>query len=277
MPDIGVFHPQLVHFVVALGMIGVVLRLISLTGRLVWTGPAATAMLVIAALASVAAAQSGHEAHGVAERIPGVREAVEEHEELGETTRNWFLVVGALELVALALRKRTGLVRGVLIASGVAGIVACYFLYEAGEHGGRLVYSFAGGVGTRSGDPEDVHRLLIAGLYNQAEAMRKAGRSEEAARLTDELVRQIPDDPNVGFIAVESRLRDRHDAQGALAALDAMPQPADNPRMIMRTGMLRSEILVATGQTDSARAVLTALQQRFPDNPWVGEALRKLK
>ena len=277
MPDIGVFHPQVVHFVVGLGMVGVALRLISLTGRLAWTGSGATALLLIAAAASVAAAQTGHEAHEKAERIPGVREAVQEHEELGETTRNWFLVVGALELAALALRKRTGLVRGVLIASGIAGIVACYFLYEAGEHGGRLVYSFAGGVGTRSGDPEDVHRLLIAGLFNQADAMRRAGRSDEAARLTDELVRQLPNDSSVGFIAVESRLRDRHDPQGALAALDALPQLADDPRMIMRTGMLRSEILAAAGQTDSARAVLTALQKRFPDSPWVGEALKKLK
>jgi uncharacterized membrane protein len=277
MPDIGVFHPQLVHFVVSLGMIGVALRLISLTGRLAWSGPAATSLLLLAAVTSVVAAQSGHDAHGVAERIPGVRKAVEEHEELGESTRNWFLVVGALELAALGLRKRTGIARGALFASGIAGIVACYFLYEAGEHGGRLVYSFAGGVGTRSGDPEDVHRLLVAGLYNESQVMRKAGRSDEAVRLTDELVRQLPDDPNVGFIAVESRLRDRHDAQGALAALDALPQPADNPGMIMRSGMLRSEILAAAGQTDSARAVLTALQQRFPDSPWVGEALKKLK
>ena len=138
MPDIGSFHPQLVHFVVVLGLVGVVFRLISLTGRLPWTRPAATTLLVGAALVSVAAAQSGSDAHEKAESIPGVREAVQKHESLGQDTRNLLLVVGVLELVALGLKKREKIHAGLLIASGVAGVVAAYFLYEAAEHGGRF-------------------------------------------------------------------------------------------------------------------------------------------
>src|SRR5690606_2299150 len=70
MPDIGVFHPQIVHFVVALGIVGVVLRLVSLTGKLPWTRQAATVLLLVAAVSAVAAAKSGDQAHGMVERIP---------------------------------------------------------------------------------------------------------------------------------------------------------------------------------------------------------------
>jgi uncharacterized membrane protein len=277
MPDIGQFHPQLVHFVVALGIVGVVFRLVSLTGHLSWTGPAATALIVATAVASVLAAESGDQVHGTAERIPGAREAVQTHEDLGEDTRNAFLFVAALELGALALRNRKPVQRWLLLASAIAGVGACYLLYEAGEHGGQLVYNFAGGVGTRSGDPEDVHHLLVAGLYHEARVRREQGDADEAARLTAELARQVPNDASVKMLVIESTLRDRKNPQGALAGLDSLKAPAGDDRFAMRTGLLRSEALVAAGQRDSARALLTALTRQFPNSRFLADALKKLE
>lgn len=271
MPNIAEFHPQIVHFVIALFFVGLAFRFVSFTGKLQWTGPAATALIVVSALASVAAVKSGDQAHGPAERVPGARDAVVEHEELGERARNVLLVVAGLELLGLALAKQRKLVHAV---AGVAGLAAGYFVYEAAEHGGEVVYSYAGGVGTRSGDPADVERLLIAGLYHQSRVAREAGRAEEAANLTEELARRMPDDPTVRFLAVESRLRDRNDAAGALAALAAMTVPADNARLAVRHGLLTAEALRAAGQADSARAVLNALSARFPENQAVRQALQ---
>ena len=48
--------------------------------------------------------------------------------------------------------------------AAAAGVVGLWFPYQAGAHGGQLVYSYAGGVGIRSGEPQDVGRLLLAGL-----------------------------------------------------------------------------------------------------------------
>jgi len=53
MPSIAVFHPQIVHFVIAILVIGVVFRLVSLSGRFAFTAPAATTLIVIGTLASV--------------------------------------------------------------------------------------------------------------------------------------------------------------------------------------------------------------------------------
>ena len=278
MPDIGPFHPQLVHFVVALGLVGVALRLVSLTGRLAWTRPAATLLLLMAAGASVAAVQSGQNAHGPAERVPGARDAVQTHEELGEDTRNLFLLVALFEIAALALRKREKVQRWLLIASGVAGIAASYVLYEAAEHGGSLVYSFAGGVGLRTGNPEDVQHLLVAGLYHESRTARDAGRHDEATRLTQELVRQMPNDPTVQLISIQSMIEDQYDAKGALVALAALPVPVDNPRFALRKGMLQSQAFAALGEKDSARAVLEQLADQFPQaKGMISDAMAKLQ
>jgi len=263
MPDLGPYHPQLVHFVVALGLVGVAFRLISLTGRAAWTGPAATALLLLTAAAGVAAVSSGVAAHGPVERIPGVRDLVHEHEEQGELTRNLFLAVAALELVRLLVRRRERLARGLAVAAALGGITASVVLYRAADLGGELVYSYAGGVGLRSGDTEDLHRLLVAGLYHQSRAAREAGHREEAQRLTEELVRQVPDDPAVALLLVESMLRDRQDPQSALTALRTLA-PDDSPRLTLQKGMLESEALAALGLGDSARAVLDDLSRRFP-------------
>lgn len=269
-------HPQVVHFVVALGLVGIVLRLISLTGRARWTRPAGAVLLILAAVSSVAAVKSGTAAHGPVERIPGAREAVEHHEEAGETTRNFFLVVGLLEVAGLALASREKARRWVLVASAVVGVVACVELYQAADEGGELVYAYGGGPGLRSGDPADVQRLLIAGLYAQAATARESGRSEEAARLTDELVRQRSGDPAVSLLAVQSLIRDRHDPAGALAVLDTLKQPEGNRRWDQQVGILRSEALVAGGQADSARAVLNALLRKYPESRGVQRALEQV-
>ncbi len=114
----------------------------------------------------MAAVQSGTDAHDKAESIPGVRAAVMAHEDAGHDTRNVFLVVALFEIAALMMMKKPGIAKGMLALSAVGGLVGLYFVYEAGDLGGDIVYEYAGGVGVRSGDTSDVRHLLVAGLYN---------------------------------------------------------------------------------------------------------------
>jgi uncharacterized membrane protein len=262
MQALGYYHPQLVHFAIALCVIGVLFRLVSLTGRAPWTSPAALTLLLLGGTAATLAVSSGLKAHGPVERIPGARDAVEEHEEAGELARNVFWGVMALEILAFALRRKKA-ARVVQVLSGLVGIGGLWALYEAGEHGGALVYSYAGGIGTRSGDSADVKRLLVAGLYNGALAARKAGRSEEAARLIDQLAAEIPADPSVKYLSVESRLIDRRDPAGALAAARAL-DPGPAPRGKVQRALLMARAYRALGRPDSARAVLVGLAQEVP-------------
>lgn len=275
MPNLAALHPQVVHLVLGLLIVGVLFRLLSFTGKMSWAGPAATALILLGTGASVVAVKSGDDAHGPVERVPGTRPIVIEHEELGEKTRNIFLVVTLLELVSLAVAGKGQ--RVLRLGSAAIGLYGLTVLYETGEEGGELVYSYAGGVGIRTGDPEDVSRLLLAGQYHQAMLDRKNGKGAEAAALISEIARRYPADTSVILMQIESTLRDRNDPAGALAALDAFAPPADNRRLVMSAGMLRVDALAASGQKDAALAVLEELLKGAPDNPRLQAKLDSLK
>jgi uncharacterized membrane protein len=261
MHPLAYYHPQFVHFAIVLCVVGVAFRLVSLSKKVPWTNPAAMTLIVLGAGATILAATSGLRAHGPIERIPGAAKAVEEHEDWGIRTRNLFIGVAVIELLAFGLRGRKA-GRVLRIASGVAGVVGLLALYETGEHGGILVYSYAGGIGTRSGDPADVDRLLVASYYNGALAARAAGKKEEAGRLIDQLAQQRPSDPSIRLLSIESRIRDKGDPAGALAELRQLP-PAEGRAKLQRT-MLSAQAFQALGQTDSARAILQALVTEMP-------------
>jgi len=269
-------HPQIVHFVIALLFAGVVFRCIAVTGRAAFTGPAAAVLLLVGTLGAVLAVKSGTDAHGPVERVPGARAAVVAHEEWGERTRNIFLVVAALEIAALipaAQRWR----KGVHLASALVGLAGAFSLYEAGQHGGELVYTYAGGVGIRSGNPDDVGRLLVAGLYHQAMLERKAGRTAEAARLIGQLAQRYPDDTSARLLAIESLIVDQKDGRAALGALASFPVVLDSRFLRFRVGLLRADAFASAGMRDSAKAVLQAMSQEFASNRAVEERMAKLR
>ena len=275
MPNLAFYHPQIVHFVLALLGAGVLLRWIALTGKWPWTSPAAAALLLAGTLAAVAAVKSGTDAHGPVERIPGARAAVVEHEEWGERTRNVFLVVGALEILALAFATRPWR-RWLYVGSALVGLGGAVALYEAGEHGGDLVYTYAGGVGIRSGDSTDVARLYLAGLYQQAQLDRRQGKAAEAAGLFAQLARQFPDNLDVQLLAVESLITDAKDGKSALAGLGKLTLPPDDRRLALRRDFLAADAWALANKPDSARAILQRLAVQFPENPRIKDRLQKL-
>lgn len=278
MPSIGYFHPQIVHFAIALLFVGVAFRVVSFTPWLTFTGPAARTLVLLGTLATVLAVRSGTDAHDPVERVPGARAAVTDHEEWGERARNAFLFVAAFELFAWGLtRRRAKLARGLTFAAGLAGLAGLAVLYEAAEHGGELVYGYSGGVGIRSGEPSDVQRLLVAGLYHNISRARTEHRAEDAARYVDELVRLRGDDPAMATLRIESLIRDRADARGALAALDSLHPAPDNRRLVLGLGNLRADAYLALGQRDSARIALESLARDFPESTRLTARLDSLR
>ncbi|MEQ1692624.1 MAG: DUF2231 domain-containing protein [Gemmatimonas sp.] len=280
MPNLAANHPQVVHFAIALLFVGVAFRFIALTGKLKFTNYAATTLLILGTVAAVLSVKSGTDAHGPVERIPGARALVQDHEEHGIKTRNQFLGVVALELLALGLAagaKTAKFAKFGYMASAVLGFFAAHQLYEAGEHGGELVYSYAGGPGLRTGNPEDVDRLLLAGLYNQSQADRKAGRSVESARLVNEMTVRFPNDTTIRFLHAESLLLDTKDNVAALAAVQAIGVDTANARLRTRKGTLTADIFLAMGQADSAKAVLTPLVTAYPTNTRLKAKLDSIK
>lgn len=265
MPNIGAYHPIIVHFAIVLLIVGVIFRWVSLTGRAPFTGPAAATLLIAGTLAAYLAVRSGTDAHGPVERIPGVRQAVQDHEEAGEWARNVFLAVALFEIVALvARRKNINVARVALWASAVVGIAGFAAIVKAGDRGGDLVYAYAGGIGTRTADTAAVTRLYLAGMYQSALRARAQNDSGRAAVLFTDMERQFPNDTNVRLLVAESQLRDKHDARGALATLGRIPVAPDNRFLASRVAFLKADAYVAAGKPDSARATLEDLATKYP-------------
>jgi uncharacterized membrane protein len=266
MPNIGVYHPIIVHFAIVLLIVGAIFRWVSLSGRAAFTGPAAATLLLAGALAAALAVQSGTDAHGPVERIPGARQAVGDHEDAGEWARDVFLVVAALELAALVARRRhLNVARGALWGSALVCVFGVAAVAKAADRGGDLVYDYAGGVGIRSGDTADVTRLYLAGIYQAAQQARTQHDSARAAELFGQLERQFPNDTTVRLLAIESLVRDKHNGRAALAALSRFAVRPDDRRLRIRVGFLKADAYVVAGRPDSARAMLQQLAHDFPD------------
>ena len=277
MPNLAAIHPQVVHFVVALIVVGVAFRWLSLATKAQWLSPAALALVAIGTAASLVAVRSGIDAHGPVERIPGVRSPVVEHEEWGERARNAFLVLLVLEVVATTLAARQlGAASAARAAAALVGLLAVGVLYKAGDAGGDLVYEYAGGVGIRSGDPASVNRLLIAAAHHQANLDRQTGKPQDAAALLNNVADRYPDQLEVQLARVESLIIDRGDPSGALSRLSAIRIPTDDTRLRIRAGLLRSSALAAAGDISAARQVLETLRSEFPNNTQIQRRLTEL-
>lgn len=271
----GALHPQVVHFTIVLTLVGVALRLIALSGRPAFASPAASTLLIFGAMTAIVSTQTGTAAHGPVERVPGSRPAVQRHEEAGETARNVLVVLGLIEVAGLALRTspKVKLVHGL---AALVGLGAVFAVYEAGEHGGELVYAYAGGVGIRSGDPKDVERLYVAGVYQQAMADRKAGKSADAAALIAGLGARFPSDPELRLLAAESQVLDLKNPQAAIDALAQLTVPETNRVLGFRKATLLADAYEAAGQKDQAIAALESVLKTFP-NPRLQQRVDNLK
>lgn len=269
-------HPQVVHFTIALAIVGVLFRFISLLGRPAFVSPAATTLLVLAAAASVVSVQSGEAARNIVERAPGVSSAVAAHEAWGARARNALILLGAVEVVGLLL-QRSSKARTVNAAVATVGLVAVFCVYQASVHGGELVYSYAGGVGTRSGDPKDVQRLMLAGLYRQAMEDRKRGDGQAAGELLALAARRLPSDPEARMLAAESLLVDGGNPQAALEALSAIEVTPDAEGLRARRATLQADAFLAAGQKEAAIAVLQPITEAFPNQSQIKQRIDELR
>lgn len=279
--DLAPLHPIVVHFAIGLLVAGVLFRLASLAGehllggRLAFSGPAACVLLLAGTAAAFGALQSGEAAEGAAEDIPGAHDAVEDHQDWAKRTFWLFAAVAALEAGGLVL-QRFGKAGPALAASGLLGVGGLYLLYETGEHGGKVVYSHAGGVGTRTGDPKDVGRLLLAGLYQQAVLDRSEGRGGDAAALIETAAVRFPGDLEVQLLLAESQLEDRKDAALATTTLSRLQIPREEARLRLRHGILLVDAILASGHVEAAKATLQNVRSEFPDSGLVTERLRRI-
>jgi uncharacterized membrane protein len=131
-------HPAVVHYPIALGVIGALALLAYAILRREWMRWFGPILLTLALAGAGAAYFSGESAHDRAENIGVPRAEISRH----ESTAIWG--IGVLALATLLGWATAGTRRGVWMAAPVAVIAAGVILYAA-HLGGRLVFIYGAG------------------------------------------------------------------------------------------------------------------------------------
>ncbi len=141
-------HPQVVHFAISLLLVYLLLETIGAFTNKEFFSRAAHLILFLGVLSALTAVLTGHQAEDVAAQwekhgaiIPF--KAIGEHEDWANITL-WFFVGVLVARTYLVLKKRFNRTFKFIFV-GLA-LVGAFFVYQTGEHGGKLVYKY--GLGT---------------------------------------------------------------------------------------------------------------------------------
>ena len=143
MFDFSHIHPMLVHFPIALLILGFVAELVGLALKRKFFTDAAFLLLITGALGAVAAVLSGSFAADGLEEAGTLKQAVETHEGAAELAMWLAIIAGAFRLTLVMAKKYAGSLRYV---SAVLFLVAVLAVARAGYYGGELVFKHAAGV-----------------------------------------------------------------------------------------------------------------------------------
>ena len=141
-------HPKIVHFPIVFLVCYVVLEIISAFTKKEVFAKAAHITLFLGVLTAFLAVLTGHQAEEIASKwddagaiIPF--KAIGEHEDFADLTMWYFFGLLVVRTLLVLKKKFTINVKYLFV---VLALVGSYFIYETGEHGGKLVYKY--GVGT---------------------------------------------------------------------------------------------------------------------------------
>ena len=149
MFDTGLLHPMIVHFPIALLIIGFAFDIAGLTSKKEFFSKAGFYLLILGTLGVVAAYFSGNSAGEGIEEIGALEQALETHEHAAQLSL-WLMLGASLVRIALVWTKKySGIVKYAAILIFLAGVLS---IARTGYYGGELVYKHAAGVQFNLGD-----------------------------------------------------------------------------------------------------------------------------
>jgi uncharacterized membrane protein len=139
-------HPAVVHFPIALLLVGAGLSLLAVVFPR-WTLPTALILFLGAAGAVVAVQTGEREEHRLPKTTGELHEAFENHEHAGKRARNFSLAAASLAVLTVVSTRWRFVKRILAGATAVVALMTAYHVAQAGHYGGALVYEHGLGVG----------------------------------------------------------------------------------------------------------------------------------
>lgn len=143
-------HPLIVHFPIALLIVApvfVILAALAPKNNRAY-GVSALVLMALGTLGAVIAVSTGEAAGEIVQRTPDIARALNEHEELAETTRTLFVLLTVIYAVIVGvpilLGKKLSWVQSAALSAMFLCLYAAGTLYlvRTGEHGGQLVHHY---------------------------------------------------------------------------------------------------------------------------------------
>ncbi len=143
MLDLTHLHPMVVHFPVALILVALLFDVVSLFTQRELFGKMALYLLVLGTLGLIAAFLTGDLAEEGVEKTRALHQVLETHEEAGELTMWFMIVVVAARLAMVYFRRSQGVFQWAALA---AMIIGALLVIRTAYYGGELVYKHGAGV-----------------------------------------------------------------------------------------------------------------------------------
>lgn len=151
MDFLGSLHPKIIHFPIALFIVYTLLETVGFIFKKEIFTKAAYIILVIGIIGAFGAVLTGHQAEESWRNwMSPSKYLLEDHEKYATITLWYFFGLAILRtmfVINVEIKKKfSEHLMKMKIGFVVLALIGCYFVYETGEHGGKLVYEY--GVGT---------------------------------------------------------------------------------------------------------------------------------
>ncbi len=143
MIDTMHLHPMIVHFPIALLIVGFAFDIAGLFIKRESFTNTGFYLLLIGAAGTVAAFISGDIAGGGITEAGSLGQALERHEEAAELTIWLVIIAAAFRLLLVVIKKYTGYLKAAALVLMLASVIS---VGRTGHYGGKLVYENAAGV-----------------------------------------------------------------------------------------------------------------------------------
>ncbi len=140
-------HPAVVHFPIVLLLLGAGVAILAAVWRKHHLPALAAGLLLLGALGTWAAVESGESDGGLLENAsPQINSLVDAHETWAKRTLTISILAAVAAAGSLATARWRSISRAVAVLAAVVSIAAAYSVYQTGHRGGALVYRHGAGV-----------------------------------------------------------------------------------------------------------------------------------
>lgn len=143
MFDTSHLHPMIVHFPIALILVGFLSEIVGLFFKKDFFTKAAFYLLILGTLGVVAAYITGNIAGDGVSETGQLKNALETHEDAALLTLILLVIATSVRVALVWMKKYNGLFKYIAVVLFLAGVVA---VARTGFYGGELVYKHAAGV-----------------------------------------------------------------------------------------------------------------------------------